>query len=243
MRCLGIFRKEMLSLFVSPIAYIIMLVFLLVNGITFYFYLVIFNGDLAQLLRSHFGAIPFWFLSLLVPPLVTMRSFAEERRAGTFELLVTTGVSDTTLVVGKFLAAWTFLMILWLTVIPLFVLLGWVGNLDWGVVLTVHMGLALIGALFTSLGVLASSLTRNQLIAASVSTIGGLLLFFANFFRNFFEVGDFELRYFDYFSPLYHFNNDFTSGIFDLRYLVLYGSVSSFLLFLTVKSLERRRWW
>ncbi len=79
MRVLGLYRREMFSFFVSPIAYIIMLVFLLMNGITFYFHLIIADGYLEPLLGGQFGgSITFWFLCLLIPPLVTMRCFAEE---------------------------------------------------------------------------------------------------------------------------------------------------------------------
>lgn len=238
-----LYRKEMLTYFVSPIAYIILLVFLWVNGITFYFYLGASRGNVELLLLSQYGLIPFWFLCLLVPPLLTMRSFAEERRNGTFELLVTTGVGEVPLVLAKFLSAWTFFLFLWLTVLPLVLFLQWAGDVDWGLVVAIHLGIALFGSLLTSVGVFASSLTRNQLIAASVSMVLNLLLLFANSFRTFFEVGQFELQYFNYFSPLVHFTRDFARGVFDLRYLVLYLSLTAFLLFLTTKSLERRRWW
>ena len=132
MRIATVYRKELLSHFVSPIAYVIMLVFLLVNGLTFYFYLKIFDGNFQLLISSQYGGISFWFLCVLVPPLLTMQCFAEEKRSGTYELLVTTGIGESCLVAGKFLAAWTFFLILWAAVLPLFVLLDWVGDPDWG---------------------------------------------------------------------------------------------------------------
>ncbi|MGE3165576.1 MAG: ABC transporter permease [Planctomycetota bacterium] len=242
-RLLALYRKELLTYFVSPVAYIILFVFLGVNGITFYYYLVLARGNVELLLLSQYGLIPFWFLVLLVPPLLTMRTFAEERRTGTFELLVTSGVGDVPLVLAKFLGAWTFYAFLWATVLPLIVLLHWVGRVDWGIVVAIHAGILLLGALLTSVGVLASTLTRNQLVAAAVSMIANLTLLFANSFRAFFEVGQFELQYFNYVSPLFHFTRDFSRGVFDLRYLVLYASVTVFFLFLATKSLERRRWW
>ncbi len=244
MRVLGIYRREMFSYFVSPIAYIIMMVFLLMNGVNFYFHLVVTQGYLEPLLGAQFGAsLNFWFLCLLIPPLMTMGCFTEEKRSGTYELLVTTGVGEVTLVISKFLAAWTFFVLLWVMVLPLYALLEWVGDPDWGMILSCMAGLVLLGALFTSVGVFASTFTHSQLVAASIAVIGNLLLFFLNFFRRFFSAGDFELRYFNYVSPLHHFTSDFTHGVFDYRYLISYGSLSALFLFLAVKSLERRRWW
>lgn len=239
-----LYWKEMLTYFVSPTAYIILFVFLGVNGVTFYFYLTAYGGNLEALLLSQYGLMPFWFLSLLVPALLTMRSFAEEKRSGTFELLATTGISDATFVGAKFLAAWTFFFFLWLTVLPLFGFVTWEGGtLDWGVLTTIHIGLALLGAVLCGVGVFASTLTKNQLVAASVSTVIGLLLFFLNSFRYFWDAGKFELHYFNFISPQVHFSRDFSRGVFDYRYLILYLSVTWFMLFLATKSLERRRWW
>ena len=101
----------------------------------------------------------------------------------------------------------------------------------------------LVGALFSAIGIFASSFTKNQLVAASTAVILNLFIFFVHYFRFLFEAGDYELRYFQYISPLAHFGEDFTRGVFDYRYVTLYLSFSMFFLFLGVKSLERRRWW
>ena len=236
-------RKELLSLFVSPVAYVVLFVFLLVNGVTFYFYLSLFNGNVQSLILNQFGFIPFWFLALLTPPLLTMRSFAEERRTGTFELLVTTGVPEWILVLGKFLASWIFYVFLWASTLVLFLMLSRFTALEWGVLATVLIGLTLAGSVFTAVGIFASSLTSNQLVAAGGAMSGGLLIFFVHYFRHLFDTGRFELRYYDYVSPYYHFQADFARGVFDLRYVLLYSTVTIFFLFLTCKVLERRRWW
>lgn len=238
-----VFRREVLSYFQSPVAYVILLVFLLINGITFYYFLTLFDGLLTPIVSQQYGFLSFWLLMILVPPLLTMRSFAEERRTGTYELLVTTGVEEALVVLAKFLSALFFFALLWAGVLFLFVLMETVGDLDWGVLMAVQVGILLLGSLFTSVGVLASSFTQNQLIAAAVAMIGALFLFFVHFFRFLFEAGRYELRYFDYVSPYYHFQNNFTQGILDLRYVVLYLSLTAFFLFLAVKVLERRRWW
>lgn len=242
-RLLAIYRRELLSYFTSPVAYIILFVFLLANGVTFVFSLNLLKGQIEDILRALYGGMVFWFLVLLIPPLLTMRSFAEERRTGTFELLVTTGISESALVGGKFLASWTYFLFLWATLIPVHLMIGQVAEPEWGVIYAYHFGLASIGAVFCATGLFASTLSKNQLAAASIAMILNLLIFFLHYFRNFYQRGDLELRYFDYLSPSYHFVNDFSNGVIDLRYVVLYGSVSLLFLFLAVKALEWRRWW
>ena len=237
-----ILRREFLSLFVSPIAPIVLFAFVLVNGVALRFLLGISDGEMEPVLISLFGGPAFWFLWLLVPPLVTMRSFAEEKRSGTFELLVTTGVSDGALVVGKFFAAWGFLLILWGSVLPFLLLLEVSGSLDWGVVASTYCGIGFTTALLASLGILASALTQNQLIAAILATVANLGVFLVNFFRAAYPSSAIEQRYFEYISPAYHFARDFSQGVVDLRTLVLYGSGTLWALFVATKVLERRRW-
>lgn len=247
MRTLGQLRtitlRELQSIFLSPMGYLVAVSFLLINGITALTYLAQFQGDLEMLLIFQFTGIPFWFLTLLIPPLLTMRSFAEERRSGTFELLASAGVPDAVLVGAKFLAAWAFFVLLWLSALPLFVLLDAHAQVDWGAVLGVHLGLVLVGGLFTALGILTSTLTQNQLVAACLATVSNLLVFFVSSLRLLFTPGDFEIQYFNYVSLAHHFGSDFSRGVFDLRTLVFYPSCMLFFLFLAVKVLERRRWW
>lgn len=242
-RLLSLYRRELLGLFVSPVAWIVLFVFLLTNGATFTFYLFAYDGDTSALLASQYGSISFWFLMVLIPPLLTMRSFADERRLGTFELLVTTGVGDATLVTAKFLSSWTFFIFLWLTLLPLWVLVIRMGTVDTGILFTIHLGLLLVGGLFCATGILTSAISSSSLVAAGLGMAVNLGIFFINYLRGLFPAGSLEIRYLEYLSPLYHFGNDFQIGIFDLRYLVLYLSCTSVLLFLAVKFLERRRWW
>jgi ABC-2 type transport system permease protein len=239
---LAIARRELLSLFVSPVATIVLFAFLLVHGATFYFYLRALDGELPAVLASQFGGVPFWFLCLSIPPLITMRSIAEERRAGTFELLVSTGAGDAEIIAGKFLAAWCFHTVLWLSVLPLLVLADRAGGVDWGVVISLYTGLVLIGALFTAVGVLASAVTQNPLVAAVLGVTANLAIFFLNWLRVLHPPGALEIRYFEYLSPVHHFGNDFSQGVVDLRVAVLYIGTALWALFLSVKALERRRW-
>ncbi|MCA8962544.1 MAG: ABC transporter permease [Planctomycetes bacterium] len=242
-RAFAVFRREMLSYFTSPVAYIILFVFLLVNGVIFYYYLQAFGGRMSDITRVLYGEVVFWFLALLIPPLLTMRSFSEEKKSGTFELLVTTGISDAALIAGKFFAAWCYFMLLWACLWPYFLMFEYAGDPEWGIWIAFQYGIALLGSVFCATGILASSLTQNQLVAASVGTVINLLVFFLNYFRFLFQPGDLALRYFDYISPVFHFTNDYTNGLIDLRYLVLYGSVTLLFLFGAAKALEWRRWW
>jgi len=214
-----------------------------VNGATFYFYLTFLRGNLSGVYSSLYGVIVFWFLMVLIPPLITMRAFSEEKRSGTYELLVTTGVGEVRLVLAKFAAALTYFLFLWAALLPIHLMVERTGNPDWGVLIAIHLGLLLLGSLYTGIGILASTLTQNQLATATMATVLNLMLFFANYFRNLYGPGDLRLRYFDYVSPMYHFTSDFTEGVLDYRYLVLYGSATAGVLFLAVKCLEWRRWW
>jgi ABC-2 type transport system permease protein len=238
----AIARRELLSLFVSPVATIVLFAFLLIHGATFHFYLRALDGEMPAVLASQFGGVPFWFLGLALPPLITMRSIAEERRAGTFELLVSTGAADAEIVAGKFIAAWTFHTLLWLSLLPLLLLADRIGRLDWGVVASLYAGIALSGALFTAVGVLASSTTQSPLAAAILGVTVNLALFFVNWLRILYPPGSLEIRYFEYLSPVYHFGSDFSQGVIDLRVAALYLGTALWALFLAVKVLERRRW-
>ncbi len=235
-------KRELLSLFVSPIAYIVLFCFLLVNGAMFRFHVGLYDGEMGPVLMSMFGGPAFWFLWLLIPPLIAMRSFAEERRSGTFELLVTSGVGDLSIVLGKFIACWIFLGVLWAGLLPLLLLAEAFGQLDWGIVASTYCGLAISSALLASIGLLASSITQNQLIAAVLATVVNLGLILSNFLRALFPPSAIELRFFEYVSPPYHFARDFSQGVVDLSTLVLYASLTAWTLFATVKVLERRRW-
>lgn len=121
-------RRELLSLFVSPVAWTITFVFLLVMGVTFHLSLLAVDGDLKQLVAATYSGLVFWFMMLMLPPLISMRSVAEEKRSGSLEMLITTGISDTQVVVGKWLSTWCFFLFLWVCLLPLWSLLTTVGQ-------------------------------------------------------------------------------------------------------------------
>ncbi len=238
----AVVRRELLSLFVSPVAWTIVFVFVLVMGVSFHLALISVDGDLRQLVAAVYGGLVSWFMLLLLPPLLSMRTVAEERRSGALELLLTTGISDTVVISGKWFSTWIFFLFLWSCLLPLWGLLSTVGEVDVGVLLSAHAGVALIGAGFCSAGVLASTLTSHPIAAAGLAIAINLVLFMVHFLRFLFQPGDLELRWIDHFSAVHHLSDEMSRGIVDLRIPIWWGSFTILMLFLSIKVLERRRW-
>jgi ABC-2 type transport system permease protein len=155
-----IFKREFKSYFVSPIAYIVISIFLLVTG--WFFFSPFFIYDQASL-RSFFSLLPMTLA--FVVPAVTMRLLAEERNVGSYEVLLTLPVTDRAVVIGKYLAGLAFVAVM---LVPTLLYAGTVsmlGDLDWGPVIGGYLGALLLGSAFTAVGLMASALTRNQIIA------------------------------------------------------------------------------
>ncbi len=239
----AIFGREMASFFLSPIAYVVISLFLLANGWVFYFNANFFQESPQQIdfvIRALFNWVPFW--TLLLAPVITMRLFAEEKRTGTLESLMTAPVTEFQVVAGKFLAAEAFYLLIWLTLLLHLVILEVLGNPDWGPVIAVYVATAALGALMLSLGLLASALTRNQIVAVIVSLVGSFLLLVADMVRRLFPDDSQADRFFDFVGILGHFGNEFDRGVVDLRFIALYLIGASVFLFFTVKVLEARKW-
>jgi ABC-type transport system involved in multi-copper enzyme maturation permease subunit len=250
-------HKEFFSYFLSPIAYAVLVVFLGVQG-----WLV--AGTLDLLLASgprgvewplqFWLASPvFWLVFLAACPLLTMRTFAEEKASGTLEMLMTSPLSDWQIVLAKYAGCLLFYTVLWLpTVVYLPVLGGvnvsWAGGLphvvataDLAPVYTTYLGLFLAGAMFLAMGVCVSSMVRDQLVAAQASLALGVLFLAGSFAANAMDGGTgYQVAY--YLSVPLHFDRAFSRGVIDLRPVTLYVSVALFSLFLTVRSLESRRY-
>lgn len=176
MTALGILlRKELHATFTSPIAYSVATVFLLVTGYTFS--LTLFFTKVANL--TYIFHQMFVLLILLVPVL-TMRAFAEERRADTLELLLTAPVHEVWIVLAKFLAALILVMCLLAASGAYAVILGLYGEPDWAPIYGGYLALGLLACLLVSIGTLTSSLTENQVVAATCALGGGLMLWFAD---------------------------------------------------------------
>jgi ABC-2 type transport system permease protein len=253
MGVLAIFKKEMRTYFASPIAYAVSTIFLVISGYFFYAILTYFsfisvqasmNPGLATGLNVTDGILRPLFTNmsvvlLFVMPLITMRLFAEERKQGTLELLLTYPVRDGEVLLGKFLAA-TALCALLLSATAVYPLLLSVwSEPELYPILTGYLGLLLLAMVFISLGLLCSSLTENQIVAA-VLAFGALLLFWVIGWAAALAEGDWALL-FRYLSIVEHLSS-FTSGVFETKDLIYYLGVTSFFLFATLKSMEIRRW-
>lgn len=232
---LAIVQRELKAYFVSPIAYIVMAVFLLISG--YFFTLILHYSRDADMMRYLFGNMA--VILLLVSPLISMRLIAEERKTGTIELLLTSPITDWGIVFGKFLASCLLLLIMLLISFYFPVILIKLGKPDIYPILTGYLGLFLMGSSFLSIGVLTSGWTNNQIVAAFVSFGISLLVWFLGAASGI--VGSELGGVLNYLSLNSHFDT-FTKGILDTSDIVYYLSVIIISLFLTVQSLETRKW-
>jgi ABC-2 type transport system permease protein len=235
MKTLAIMKKELQSFFFSPIAYIVFASFLLITG--YLFWVVLATSKMATLEPLLYNAS---FVLLLVSPILTMRLISEERKAHTMEMLLTSPVNPSSIVLGKFLACMVlYLVLILLTLQYPLILSRYSTDFDLGPVYSGYIGLILLSAAFVSLGIFASSLTENQIIAAMIS-FGGLLLFWIfgwakHAFNNQFGEMLGSLSIFDRYS-------DFLRGIVDSGNLVFFIVFSLIWLFLATRVLESERW-
>src|ERR671924_1609778 len=176
--------REVRSYFYSPIAYIVLIFFLIVSGIDFYFQVSFMNQRQVEVtvVESFFNTVPFWFGFVLIFPLITMRLFAEEFKLGTIEPLMTAPVRDWQVVLSKFLGALVFYLILWIPTILYFIIFqritGKPAATSSGAYWGSYFMLLLLGMFYLSIGCLASVVTKNQIIAAIISFCAITLLFF-----------------------------------------------------------------
>ncbi|HSE93440.1 MAG TPA: ABC transporter permease subunit [Methylomirabilota bacterium] len=253
MKVWPIFKKEMRLYFTSPIAWVILTIFLLISGYFFYNIFAFFtmasmqsamNPAMARelnvtdsVMRPLFSNIS--VILLLLMPLVTMRLFAEERRAGTIELLLTYPVRDGAVLIGKYLAALALYAVMLVLTLVYPAMVVYFARLEWGVLLTGYLGLLLMGATFLAVGIFASSLTENQIVAAIV-TFGVLLIFWVIGWSADYAGGPWS-RVLSHVSLLEHFDS-FAKGVLDTKDIIYYLNFTLLALFLTLRSLEARRW-
>ncbi len=248
-------RKELRSYFQSPIAYVVIAMFLLVAGIIFSLRFSLFYHDSLEISRNpylmqqyglnvteHVLEPMFFtlnFLSLLMIPMLTMRSLAEDRKTGTIELLLTYPVRDIEVAVSKFLACFlVYACMLGLTLVyP--ALSAKVANPEFGSVTMGYVGLLLSGAAFVALGIFVSSLTENQIIAVSVS-YGLLLLFWLFGAAENLVPQPYNIVLAD--LSLFKHMEDFARGVLDTHDLVYYVCFAALFMFLTLRSLEIAKW-
>jgi len=231
-------RREIGAYFLSPIAYIVMAIFLFSSGLAFG--LGIFESGGEASLRSLFE---FWMLLILVfvLPMLTMRLLSEEFRAGTIETLLTAPVKESEIILGKFLGCFAVYLVLLATLLIYPVILAIFGRVDVKLIICNYIGLGFVGALFVAVGLFFSTCTKHQVIAVLVSlALLALMTFASQGLATQIETG--WLRAFlQQVSVRAHFS-DFVIGVIDLNHVVFFLTVTALFLFLSVKRLEMRRW-
>ncbi len=234
----SIFAREMKTYFVSPIAYVVLIAFALLTG---FFFAAYFNwasryqGEASMRAIFHNMSITMLF----VAPLINMRLFAEEKRSGTIEILMTSPVTDAEVVIGKFaasLALFTLMLVLTF-VYPVFLFIY--GNPSITPMAVGYLGLFLLGAAFLALGVATSSVTKSQIVAAVISFVMLLGLWVIGWMSN--AVGAQMGKILSFMSLVEHLD-DFSKGILDTKHIVYYVSFATFCLVLAVKSVQSAKW-
>jgi ABC-2 type transport system permease protein len=244
--------KELRAYFSSPIAWVLMGLFAALFGFFFTVYLDSFikesmGGQFGQapqpvsvnqsMIRGLMGNATVIILFLL--PMVTMRSYAEEKRSGTIELLLTSPIKDVEIVFGKFFGAMAmYAGLLAVTALYIGVLFVW-GNPAWQPVVSAFLGLLLLGGGFIAMGLFISSLTNNQMVAGTASFVVFLLLWIVGWFGD--SAGPVLGPVLRYLSIIEHFD-DFGKGVIDTKHIIFYLSFISLGLFLATKSVDSERW-
>jgi ABC-2 type transport system permease protein len=248
---LAIADKELRSYFASPIAYVIIGLFALLFGWFFYMFLTMFMRQSEQMMQFGGGSANInqqmirgvlqnsAVIILFVMPMITMRTYSEEKRSGTIELLLTSPVTDFQIIMGKFLGAMGLYVAMLLVTGLYMVILFIYGNPEWRPVLAGYLGLLLMGGCFISVGLLISSLTKNQIVAGFLTFAVFLMLWVINWIGD--SSGPTTQAIVSYLSITEHFD-DFARGVIDTKHLVYYLSFMVFGLFLTAKSVDSERW-
>ena len=242
---LTIAKREIFSFFVSPIAYVVLTVWLLFFGVVFYVLALVFAqqpGAQSNLLTAFFGGTTLFYLPLLVfAPVMTMRLLAEERSSGTIEALLTAPVSEVSVVLGKYLAALTFWMVLWTPTLSYVWLVSRSSEnaVDWGAIAATYLGLFLVGMFYMGVGLFMSAVARNQIVAAMLTflVLGGLFLIGMLGYVN---VGDEWRVVFEYLG-LWKQMSTFAKGVIDTRFVVYDLSFAVLSVVLSVRALQADR--
>ncbi len=242
--------KELRGYFVSPMGWVVMGLFALLFG---YFFLAHLDYFVRQSMQSSMGGAPVnvnqgmirgalsnaSVIILFLLPMITMRTYAEEKRSGTIELLLTAPVTDVQIVLGKFLGALGFYAaLLGVTMLDMAIVFIF-GNPEWKPVFTGYLGLLLMGSCFLSIGLFVSSTTKNQVVAGAATFVVALLLWIISWMAS--SAGPTMAAVLSYLSITEHFD-DFSKGVIDTKHVIYYLSVIGFGLFLTVKSVDTERW-
>lgn len=232
---LAIFKKELKSYFYSPVAYVLIGLFILVASVFFFLGNIgVQSADFTQILS------PITFILIIIVPVMTMRAIAEDRKNGTEVLLRSSPASITDMVLGKYLAVLAlFIIMTVLMLIYLLVIFMYGGRPSMGPIIGGLIGFVLLGASYISIGVFASALTENQIISAIVSFVMLLLISFIEGIGN--AIGGVATTILNWFALTARYY-DFTKGMFNVANVVYYISFIAVFLFMTIRLIEKRRW-
>ena len=240
--------REIRSYFYSPIAYIVLVFFLLVSGVDFYFQVSFMNQRAVpySVQEAFFNSVFFWFAFVLIFPLITMRLFAEEFKLGTIEPLMTAPVRDWQVVLAKYFGALIFYVILWIPTVLYFVIFQAITHQPAagsnGAYFGSYLMLLLLGMFYLSIGCFASVLTRNQIVAAIISFATITLLFFLGLISFILlDVSSETRQLLGYFSAIEQMGT-LSRGEIDTRPIVLYLSMTIVMLTFTYQAFQSRKW-
>ena len=231
----AIIKRELSSYFNSAIGYIVLSVFYFFSGLFFYMYCLLSNTT-----SMSYVFLSMLMIVMLVIPIITMKSFSEERKQKTDQALLTAPISLTEMVLGKFFGAFLLYCICNAIYVLYAVILSFYAAPDWAVFLTTMLGMLLMGGALIAIDMFISALTESQVIAAVVSIGIGLLIYMLDSLSNVFNV-DWLTTLFHNISFDAHFTN-FINGIINLTSVVFFLSVIAIFLFLCVRVFEKRRW-
>ncbi|HRZ11866.1 MAG TPA: ABC transporter permease [Kiritimatiellia bacterium] len=243
---LTLWKKELAAYFLSPMAYVVMIFFLLVFGFSFWLLVhALVEGPAgASVMQELFGSLFFWIVLLVAAPVLTMRLFTEEKTTGTIETLMTAPVTEVGVVMAKYLGALSFYVILWIPTAAYGIILHAFSPLtapvDLGPMMGGYLGALLVGAFYLSVGVLCSAVAVHQIMAA-VACFAAIGVFFFTGFFAFLARSEAARDAFAYVSSVSHML-DFARGVVDTRPVALYVSLTALMLFAAVRAVEARRW-
>jgi ABC-2 type transport system permease protein len=242
-------KREIHSFFISPIAYVVLMVWLLYSGVTFYLLAKFFSSQqvggsaTSGPLSSFFGGTTLFYLPLCVfIPIITMRLIAEEKSSGTLETLLCAPITEISVTFGKYLAALCFWCTLWApTLIYVWLSAGTgKGVVDWGVIGSTFLGLFCIGLFYMGVGLLMSAVSRSQIVAATLTFLVLAGLFLLNMLV-FIDSGDGSSTIFEYIG-MWSQMDAFSKGILDTRFVVYDISLAALCLFLSIRVIQANRW-
>lgn len=231
-----LFKKELMAYFNSPIAYIFIGVFLVVGNWLFFKDFFLYGQ---ANMRPYFGLLPWIFL--FMSPAVTMRLWAEEKKSGTIEFLLTLPVTDWQVVIAKFLSSLFFMFVALLTSFTLPLTVASLGNMDWGPVIGGYIGALFLAGAYLSLGLFISSTTKNQIIAFLLSLVVSFAAFIVGADFVLYGAPNFLVPVMEFVGLGSHFYN-ISKGIIDSRDIIYYSSFIFLFLWLNARVIESRSW-